>query len=510
MGTIYDRMKVSPALTWWSDMLTLFNSQPVNVPSGYVERVAAVKGSLQNDVSGLVNSLLDFGINSALVKYDIETNNKTVNDLLNKWLENINESLRGKIPTGLNALAKEYYRERWKGSSLLLLRSVWEDVDGIKLPTKLWFVEGESIVVEDKSPDGVRRLGEEEYGVFVGKGKDGKPKIIRLPQKKDEEIFVQKPFESWNVLYPCPYLIKRGVFKNMKTLELLAQKGEQVIANALEYMFMMKKGTEAMALSNNPDFVYSEEDLKEVKTNMKAFLDERKTAPGGTPVYTTNFDTEIEHVIPEYSKILKAELYAPIERRILGGLGLVEIVEGISTTRKESVLNPKPFQAELNNGIRDFKTLMTDLIKTIVEVNKPNHRKLFGDKIEISIYNTPMKEFLDRDVRQVLRSMYDRGVLSKETFTEVVGGMDFPVEVQRRKNETEAGLDEAMHPPVIQNQESTDTPEEEKKRKELNPEKPKETEKNPAKDKEDENKDGPEAKVEKSKKRKVRGKAKDN
>jgi len=497
--TIRDRMKVSPALTWWSDMLALFDSKPVAVPAAYHQRVIAVKAALENDVSGLVNSILDFGINSALVKYNIETNNGTVNKLLNDWLDNINGSLRGKIPTGLNALAKEYYRERWKGSSLLLLRSVWENVDGYLLPTKLWFVEGESIIVEDKSPDGVRRLGEEEYGIYLGKNKkDGTQKVLTLPQKKDEEIFVQKPFESWNCLYPCPYVIKRGIFKNMKTLELLASKGEQVIANALEYMFMMKKGTEAMALSNNPDFVYSEEDLKAVKTNMKTFLDERKVSATGTPVYTTNFDTEVEHVIPEYSKILKAELYAPIERRILGGLGLVEIVEGISTTRKESVLNPKPFQSELNNGIRDFKVLLTDIIKTIVEVNKPNHRKLFGEKVEINIYNTPMKEFLDRDVRQVLRSMYDRGVLSKETFTEVVGGMEFQVEVQRRKNETKDNMDEIMHPPVIQNQESTDTPKEEQERKKLNPETP---EKNPPKDKESENKSGPEAKSDKSKKK---------
>lgn len=467
-NTLRDRIRVSPALTWFSDMLSLIDSKPIVVPTHYVDRVIAVKTALNNDVSGLVNSILDFGINAALVKYNIETSNKTVNGILNNWLDNINESLRGKIPTGLNALAKEYMRERWKGSSLLLLRTVWEDVDGYTLPTRLWFVDGQDIIVHDDNKDNVRRLGEEDYGIYLGgKDKKGKPKILQLPAKKDEEIFVQKPFTRWGDLYPVPFLIQRGIYKNMRVLELLAQKGEHVIANALEYIFLLKKGTEGMALSNNPDFIYSEEDLKGVKNNLKALLDERKTGAQGTPIYASNFDTEAEHLIPEYEKILKAELYAPIERRILGGLGLIEIVEGISTTRKESVLNPKPFQSELNNGIKDFKILLTDLIKTIIEKNKPKHRKLFSDNVTVNIYNTPMKEFLDRDVRQVLRSMYDRGVLSKETFTEVVGGMEFEVEVQRRKNEKEDGLEDTMFPPVIQNQESTDTAKEALERQKL-------------------------------------------
>jgi len=74
---------------------------------------------------------------------------------------------------------------------------------------------------------------------------------------------------------------------------------------------------------------------------MSNFTQARKNV-NGTSAYITNFDTNFEHIIPEYSKILKAELYNPIERRILASLGFIDVVQGVSS-RRESVINPKPF-----------------------------------------------------------------------------------------------------------------------------------------------------------------------
>jgi len=50
-------------------------------------------------------------------------------------------------------------------------------------------------------------------------------------------------------------------------------------------------------------------------------------------------------------------IYAPIEKRILAGLGLIDIVTGTSSSRRESLLNPKPFVAEIKQGIEDFKKM---------------------------------------------------------------------------------------------------------------------------------------------------------
>ena len=444
--SMLDRMSMNPALTWLADMNRLYDQSEIKIPHGYRERVLAVKGMLGSDVSGLVNTVLDFAVKSASVEYTIETNNKNLTKILNKWLKDVNKSLRGRVPVGLNALGKQYFMERWKCSSNILLRTLWEDEDDFYLPTKLWFVDGEDIVVKG-SKDGIRRLGEETYYLRVNNRKDNN---IKLPSGEDEQIFVQRPFEMWSELTTVPYIIKKGIYKNLGLIMALVGKNEFVVNKALEYLLVHKKGSEKLAETNNPDFIYSFDDLNTASEALKNFIGRRKQE-NGVSIYTTNFDTEIEHLIPEYEKALKSELFSPMEKRLLAGLGLVDIVEGTASSRRESILNPKPLIGEINNGITDFKTLLTDLVQTIIEINKEKHTKYFSGKIEIKVKSTPVTNFITKDTKQLIRSLYDRGLLSKRTTVEVLGEMDFDIEVNRRAEEKKEKLDKKMEPPVIQN-----------------------------------------------------------
>jgi len=447
----------SSVLRWLADILTLFEPEEIKIPEKFRDQVLEIRKLLQSDVSGLVNSLLDFAIDCALVKYTVETTNQNLTEFLNIWLNNINEDLRGKIPTGLRALAKEYFKERWKGSSLLLLRTKWEEKEGFILPTKLFFVKGEDVVIEDGEEDGPARIGEEQYYLRLTKKKNKK-----LPATKTEEIFIQKPYASnWAEKYPVPFVIQRGLYKNLKLLEIIERKGEKVVGKALEYMLMLKKGTERLAIEGRPEFTYSEEELKQISEDFKNFIKNRKTQ-AGTPVYTTNFDTIIEHLIPDFQRILRQELYTPVERRILAGLGLVEIIRGFgASSRTESVFNPKPFIQEIENGIKDFKQLLTDIMKTIVDKNKELHRKYMNERIEIN--SSPIKAFITDDIREHLRSAYDRGVLSMRTYVEMVCETDFDIEVERRKVEEQKGLDVLMYPHPVINREQEVSPLEERK-----------------------------------------------
>ena len=483
---ILDSMRMNPSLTWLSDMIQLTQADDIIVPVKYPEQVSQVKKLLSSDGSGIVNSVLDFAINCSQVDYSVETPNQNLTSVLNKWLHTINFSLRGKIPLGVKALAKEYGRERWKGSSFLLLRTVWEEVDGYSLPTKLWFVDGEDIIVGEGNEDGIRRLGEEKYFLRVSKiPKNNKPKAIPLPSKKDELIFIQKPYSSWNDLYPVPYVIQRGIYRNLRFLELLEKKGDFVVGKALEYLLLLKKGDPQLS-ATNPDFTYSKEDMQTVKDDLTNFLNTRNTSKG-VSVYTTGFDTEFEHLIPEYSKALKQELYTPTERKLLSGLGLVDIVQGVSSTRKESVLNPKPFISDVESSINDFKTLISDIMLTIIERNKDRHKKYFSENTPPKIHTTPIKQFIDKDLRQMMRSVYDRGGMSKQTFIEVVGELSYSVELERREKEMKSGTDIVMYPPVIQNMENTVSPQEQD-RNVKNKIKPIKDEKKKNVDPEDENK----------------------
>ena len=442
------------SLQFINDLMAFLQKEVVRIPTSYRSKVLETKKLLNDDTSGLLNTLLDFSISSALVDYKIESNNTNLSKVLNEWLLSINDDLNGRIPTGLEALAKEYFRERWKGSSHLLLRTIWTEKDGLVLPTTLFFVDGEDIVVGyDKN--GPIRLGDEKY--YIRLDADRKNDIL-LPASEDELIFVQRPYESWGIKEPVPYIIKKGLFRNAMFLSLLESKGENIVGKAIEYLFVMKKGSERMAIEGRPEMVYDENDLKFLSDDLKKLLRQAKSEDG-TPTYTTNFDTELEHFIPDYQKILSDVLFSAIEKRILAGLGFVDIVEGTSSSRRESILNPKPFIEEVRQGIKDFKVLLSDLIKKIVAKNLSSHKKWMN--AEIKIFSSPIKAFNDDKFRQMIRNAYDRGVIAKRTFIETGLDMDYDLQVQRRKIEKDNKDEDTMFPPVIQNQgnlEATNTP----------------------------------------------------
>ncbi len=215
------------SLRWLNDLLAFFTAEQISIPSDYRERVTETKRLLETDTSGIVSSMLDFAIDCALVKYRVETGNENLTEILNNWLGSINSDLRGKVPTGLKALAREYFRERWKGSSNLLLRTFWTEKDDFSLPTTMFFVDGEDIIIKGNSEDKTapRKLGEEKYYLRLTSDNTKDPKQampLPNPGNKNEIIFAQRPFESWSALKTTPFLIRRGLFRNMMLFNLLS------------------------------------------------------------------------------------------------------------------------------------------------------------------------------------------------------------------------------------------------------------------------------------------------
>jgi len=435
---------------WIGDLLTFFSTEQIKTPTQYREKVVQTKKLLETNTSGLINTLLDFSINCALVDYTIETNNTNLTDALNKWLEDVNSKYRGSLPVGIEALAKEYFRERWKGSSNLVLRTFWEKKDGLDLPTTMFFVDGEDIVTERKNNKAVT-LGDEKYFIRVDNNKEHN---LAIPAQKNELLFIQRPYDYWGVLEPTPYLIRKGLFRNLKFLTLMSEKGEYVVGRALEYLFLIKKGTEKMAMEGRAEMVYSPDDLKQITEDFSTLLSEKKSTKG-TPTYATNFDTELQHMIPDYKLAVNEAIYAPIERKILAGLGMVDIITGTGSGRREAILNPKPFIAEVKQGVDDFKTLIKDMLKTVAERNS-SHNKYFGGKsIKMKVHSGTVEHFIDDKVRDHIRSMYDRGTVSIETYNTVTGAgyIDHKVEVNRRKMEADDKLEDLMYPHLIDNRE---------------------------------------------------------
>ncbi|MHA1437860.1 MAG: hypothetical protein ACTSPD_09785 [Promethearchaeota archaeon] len=413
------------------------------VPTEYHEQVKVVKDMLGRDSTGLVDSLTDFQVNSASVDFKIETKNEELDKTLNKWLtEVINQKYRGRIPTGIKALAEEYYKERWKSSSFPVLKiGAWERVNGIYLPSVLFFVDGESIFSRKRNPKS-QKVDIINYDYFLGADR---------AEKLEKGVILTKPWGRWFDEYPTPYLMKRGVYKNWKIIDNIKNKEIELLDQIIPYLLSIKKGTENLAIKKVKRYKNSE--LDKIKEDFQKIIDEMEDNPAKrlSPVRVSQFDEEIGHLIPDLKAMFQIELFAQAEKNILGGLGFIDVADAVSTSRRESVLNPKAFIQETKKGVEDFKKIIEELVILIINVNKKEHKKYAN--LEYTVTASPVKGFISDDFKVLIRSLYDRGLISKQTAVELIGEVDFYTEIKRRKDETDKGLDEDMYAPVIVNQE---------------------------------------------------------
>ena len=423
----------------------LFESGGISVPKNYHERCLKISEMLDDDISGVINTVLNYSINSASESdYRVECSEDTLQRLLNLWLDKINLNIKG-IPTGLQALSKEYFLERWKGSSFCILKVTdWEKITAdnvsIEVPTTMYFVNGSSIYVV-RPKDKNFKLGSDKYYL------DGAHKV-EIPNNKEEEIVIQKPYNRWFDEYATPYLIRKGIYKNWLGMKILQDKSDEVISKILPYLFIISKGTENLFLQG--DVNYSDDELKELTENFKTQVQKYRNEKSKIPTNAVPFDTTYNHLIPDLSKILKEELYSQGYRAILSGLGFVDLLE-IAKSRQETRLNPKPFISEVNAGVGGFKQILLEAIYLIEERNKIAHKKLFSDKGKIIIVNSPLKINVENLLAD-LRSGFDRGSMSIQTYQEILG-LDSQTEKERRKKELENGDEDLFYPHLIQNRE---------------------------------------------------------
>ena len=431
--------------TTWLNFLLSRLTHKIIVPSDFHSQVSAIQNMLSDDVSGLVDSLTDFSVNAATVDYNIETSNSELTNKLKRWLNLINIGYNGMIPVGIKALAKEYFKERWKNSSFCVLKiAKWEGVDGIIVPTKMYFVQGESITaadIDDKD-DNLNLLS---YQYYLGKSEN--------KNLLDKNVIYSRPYGRWYDKYPVPYLIKKGVYHNWKIIESLKDKESQILEEIIPYMLLVKKGTEGLAKENIK--TYSNEELQNVIDQFQTLMNEMKNVSMNdknvqSPIRATNFDEEIEHLIPDLKVIFSPELFTVAERGILSGLGFIDIAEAISSSRRESILNPKIFMEEIRAGVEDFKQILNQLALKIIEKNQ-DHRKYMNSDLYIT--SSPVKAFMTDEFKQELRLQWKNGQLSSQTYAEMVGEVDYRTEVYRREQEAKDGIDYTMYPHLTDNQE---------------------------------------------------------
>jgi len=415
------------------------------VPSDYENQCKAVKELQMDDVSGLVDSLTDFAVQSANVDFSIETDNVQFTKILKKWLDRVNLDYP-QIPSGIQALAKEYFQVRWKYSSFPVLKiAEWDEMDGITVPTKMFFVDGQSIIARDID-EGDENLKVTNYDYYIGSKKEDKFKL-------EKNCIFARPYGRWFDKYPVPYLIKRGVYHNFKIIQSLKNMQSKILDQIIPYLLLIKKGTEGLAKENIK--TYSQPELQEIVAQFQSLMDEVKSTKVGeknvrSPIRATNFDEDIKHLIPDLGTIMKPELFAQAERNILSGLGFIDVIQGISDTRKESVLNPKAFVTEVKSGVEGFRGILKELVFLIQQKNA-KHTKYINS--EFYIEASPVRAFQTDEFKNQMRLLWERGQVSDQTYCEMVGEVTFKTEVHRREKEAKEGTDYTMYPHVRENKE---------------------------------------------------------
>lgn len=429
---------------------TLFRK--IIVPKEFHNQVDSIHTMLEDDLSGLIDSLTDFSIHSATVDFSIETDNEKFTEIIKKWLDTINVEYHGKIPSGIKALSEEYFKERWKSSSFPILKlSGWKPINGILLPTKMYFVDGGSVYAEDKNSDN-SNLQLLNYDYYLGKPvRDKKNKL-------DKNVIFTRPYGRWFDKYPKPYLIKRGIYHNYKIIEALKNKQTTILEQVIPYMMLLRTGTEALSREG---IEHTPTEYKAMIKQMQDLMDKlNSNTQIKVPVDADAFHKKIEHLIPDLSTIFNGGLFAVAERNILSGLGFIDVVEATSTSRRESILNPKAFFEETKKGIADFKQLLKEIVILIIEKNKSEHKKYINANTNFRIISSPITAFMTIEFKNQMRLLWERGQLSNRTYCEIVGEVDYEVEKARREKELKNGTEILMYPHHTQNVEKDESFEE--------------------------------------------------
>ena len=415
----------------------------ITIPTSFHSQCSAVKKMLKSDSTGLINSLLQFQINAASVNFSIETDSPELSKILNKFLDDINLSFGGKIPSGINTIAKEYFTERWSASSLPVLKiAKWENIASLELPSKMFIVDGSSIYAKDKDKKSEKSLLQYDY--FLGK---------KMEHKLDKNVIFNRPFSRLWEKYTNLYLIRTGIYHNFEILASLKNKQGKILNQVIDYLFLIKRGSEIL---NRENYVEKDEDYTKILNQYGEIMKKAKNN-SGVPARVTSFDEKVEHLMPDLLKIMEPKLFTVGEKAILGGFGFLDIAESVSSSRKESVLNPKPFVEEIKAGVNGFKEILRGVLNLIKQKNEKNTKYMNST---FRIVSSPITAFINSEFKNHMRLTWERGQLSNQTYCELVGEVEFATEVARREKEAKDGIEFTMYPHLTQNMEQYETYEE--------------------------------------------------
>jgi len=414
----------------------------VKVARNFPEQVEQIDNEiLGNDKTGMVATIYNFMVHSATVPVKIETKNATLDNYLQTWQSQLlNKGINIDTPIGMRALSAENFKERWR-SSLLALKVRWEEKDfgGSNgkwiVPTKMWFLNGGAIRIENEQG----ALNTRKYYVV----KDGQ--AVELRNDNKESIFIRRPFTSQHKNNVVPYFTQRGTIYNALLLNAVTQKQAEVIEAIIPLILELKAGTDRLIEQG----MVGEKQLKDLK---KALVDAKnrydETKDFGDMIASLRGDVNLDYLIPDLKKIFDSSITSAVEKKLLASLGMIEL-KGFSSNREEAILNPKVLIEEVSDAVLDWADLLKNVMIEMLDRNMRMHKSLANN--EVRVVPGKIKAFITDDMRALFRSLYDRGLVSKEDMITDVAMQDFESTIEKLVKEKNRKLQDICYPPIIQN-----------------------------------------------------------
>jgi len=414
-------------------------SSQIKVPQDFASRQQKINELLENDYTGIVKTIYEFMVTTGSVDMNFVSDNSNLTATLQDWASHkLNANISFDIPRGLKALTTQYMRERYK-SSFIVLNIVWDKIDGLILPSKMWLSDGGAILVGGNEDT----LNGKKY--YLGSDDN------EIKSTNKQTILIRKPFNSWYEGYPTQYLVSKGVLYNAMLKKTLISKQAEVIEEMVPYILALRAGDATLMAKNmmgdiEKQLTTVKDTLKEAKRNKKYQHD------AGDMILKGRYDLNLEHLMPDLTKLFNDSIVKPVNNDLLCGLGLVEL-QGFSSDRQEAILNPKVLVEEILNGVSDAKALYEEVLDLVIERNTELHPKHMGS--DIRIVPGVVKAFLTDNMRKLVKDHVNTGILSiEDAFEGLPQGFDFAVSKKRRQTEADNKDEDLFFPRVILNQDS--------------------------------------------------------
>jgi hypothetical protein len=367
----------------------------------------------RSDIIGMVGELM---VSAANGGFEIICPDEEIKKFYDKWAAEFNINLPDRTPSGLDQFLEWCFREYWQ-SGFVLPYLTWGKIENYKFPISGSIPNPLAITVESSSifgkfkykfrdSDSIKELEEydkslQEMSLYPYEKIQG----LYLPLRKNDTFYVLKraaqPYEP----YPIPYLQK--IFQWVDFRDKLREMDWATAIGVMVSIILFK------ILSNNP------KDKKKVEQEIMKKV-------GRLSVIATSANVSTEVVSPPTETLLSWDKYREADLIIREALGLIEFV-GATEAGSRARFNPKPLIAEIEYGRRQMKRMVERIFWDIAQKNNfsvvPN---LKFKRLRLFENEQAWKTFV--------RDLYDRGVLSQETYADEAEA-DYDQEVERRREE---------------------------------------------------------------------------